>query len=171
MGNSLQGVEGPSKHALVVDESQAVRTIARRILELNDFDVSEADNPENGAALWNQNKPHLVLANWYASGSHWFFETIRKHPSRPTTKLVAFLVENDPSEIEGAVLAGADSILLKPFTRETLEAMLDDVGFLASGSAERAQLASRNAALPAIVTPERPEHALEFSDAGQSGPA
>ena len=105
------------------------------------------------------------------AASHWFFETIRKHPSRPTTKLVAFLVENDPSEIEGAVLAGADSILLKPFTRETLEAMLDDVGFLASRSAEGAQLASRDAALPAIATPEHPEHVLEFSDAAQPGPA
>jgi two-component system chemotaxis response regulator CheY len=171
MEDSRQEVDDPSKHALVVDESQAVRTVARRILELNDFDVSEADNPENGAALWNQHKLHLVLANWYASGSHWFFETIRKHPSRPTTKLVACLVENDPREIESAVRAGADYVLLKPFTRETLEAMLDDVGLLASAAAEGAQLAPRDMVLPTIITPEHPEHVLEFSDAGQPGPS
>ena len=133
--------------------------------------MSEADNPEHGISLWNQWKPHLVLANWYATGAHWFFENIRKHPSRRTTKLIAFLVENDASEIESAVLAGADSVLLKPFTRKTLEAMLDDMGLLASATAEGTHPAPRDAALPAIITPEHPEHVLEFSDAGQPGPA
>jgi two-component system chemotaxis response regulator CheY len=141
MGNSLDRAEYLGKHALVVDESRAVRTVARCILERNHFDVSEADDPEHGMSLWNQWKPHLVLANWYANGAHWFFETIRKHPSHSTTRLVAFLVENEPSEIQSAILAGADSVLLKPFTRETLEAMLGDVGLLASGSAAGTQLA------------------------------
>jgi two-component system chemotaxis response regulator CheY len=140
-------------------------------LELNDFDVSEADNPEHSAALWTQQKPDLVLANWYASGAHWFFETIRKHPSRPKTRLIAFLVENDPGEIESAVQAGADGFLLKPFTRETLEAMLDEIGLRGSEPFEVRPPVSDEAALPAIITPELPECVLEFSDGGQPGRA
>jgi two-component system chemotaxis response regulator CheY len=118
------------KYAVVVDESQAVRTVARRILERNDFEVSEAENCEHGIALLNQWKPDLVLANWYATGADWFFENIRKHPTRPTTILVAFLVEIDGREMESAVRVGVDAFLLKPFTRETLEAILDEVGLL-----------------------------------------
>jgi len=115
------------KHALVVDESRAIRIVARRILALNGFEVFEAENSEHGIALWSQWKPDLVLANWYATGADWFFKNIRKHPTRPTTKLVAFLVEIDPRETESAVRAGVDAFLLKPFTRETLEAVLDDI--------------------------------------------
>ena len=116
------------KHALVVDESRAIRIVARRILALNGFEVFEAENSEHGIALWSQWKPDLVLANWYATGADWFFENIRKHPTRPTTKLVAFLVEIEPREMDNAVRVGVDAFLLKPFARETVEAMLDDIG-------------------------------------------
>jgi CheY-like chemotaxis protein len=98
-------------------------------------------------------------------------ETIRKHPSRPTTKVIAFLVENDPSEIESALLAGADGVLLKPFTRETLEAMLDDMGLRASEPVEKPpRVALTEAVLPEIITPEDPNRILELSDAGHPGP-
>jgi two-component system chemotaxis response regulator CheY len=130
MGSVVRWGERLMKQALVVDESRRVRTVARRILGRYGFEVSEAENCDHGIALWNQWKPNLVIANWYATGADWFFENLRRHPSRPTTILVALLVEIDAGEMEGAARVGVDAFLLKPFTRETLAALLDEVGLL-----------------------------------------
>ena len=118
------------RNALVVDELRAIRTVACRILERNSFEVSEAENSEHGIALWNQRKHDLVLANWYGTGADWFFENIRTHPTRQTPMLVAFLVEIDAGEMKSAARVGVDTFLLKPFTGETLAALLDEVGLL-----------------------------------------
>ncbi len=159
------------QHALVVDESRAIRIVARRILERYGFEVSEADNPEHGIALWSQWKSDLVIANWYATGASWFFENIRKHPTRATTKLVAFIVEIDPGEMENAVRVGVDAFLLKPFARETVEAMLDEVGLLSSELIERSQALSDDPAPQGITTPDPPALAGAYLDAAVPSPA
>ena len=106
-----------------------------------------------------------------ATGANWFFENIRKHPTRPTTILVAFLVEIDPQEMESAVRVGVDAFLLKPFTRETVEAMLDEVGLLPSVLIERSQVFSLDAALQRITTPDHPVHGGAYLDAEVPTPA
>lgn len=119
------------KRALIVDDSRAIRMVARRILEPLGFEVSEAENADHAFGAWDHMPPDLMFANWYIRGAPWLFGLIGGHPRWHRTKLVVFLVENDPLEIGRASRAGADTFLLKPFTRETLEAKLHEVGLSA----------------------------------------
>src|SRR5947209_231341 len=119
------------KRALIVDDSRAIRMVARRIMEPLGFEVSEAENADHAFGAWDHAPPDLMFANWYMRGTPWLFGLIRGNPRWHRTKLVVFLVENDPLEIDRAVRAGAHTFLLKPFNRETLEARLDEMGFAA----------------------------------------
>ena len=74
-------VERPMRNALVVDESRAIRMVARRILGRYGFEVSEAENCEHGMALWNQWKPDLVIANWYSTAKPILRQVARLTPS------------------------------------------------------------------------------------------
>jgi two-component system, chemotaxis family, chemotaxis protein CheY len=150
------------KRALIVDDSRAIRIVARRILERLGFDVSEAESAEHAIELWDHTPRDLMLANWYMKGAPWLIELARRNLRRHRTKLVVFLVENDPLEIGRALRAGADAFLLKPFNRETLEAKLDELGLSAGDTADVHESGSERVRVAvAAILESRPQYSDE----------
>jgi two-component system chemotaxis response regulator CheY len=101
----------------VVDESQAVRKVARRLLEDLGFAVAEAvDGPE--ALAWcRAMMPDLVLLEPGApamSGLD-FLRRLRLEPGGRAPKVVFCSAETNLDRIREALDAGAAEYIIKPF--------------------------------------------------------
>ena len=118
------------KRCLVVDDSDIIRKIARRILETSNVEVSEADSGQAGIELCQTKLPDAILLDWLMpdmTGIE-FLGALRgaAHDSRPY--ILYCTTENDPEDIARALSAGAHDVLLKPFSSEELTAKMTQAG-------------------------------------------
>ena len=118
------------KHCLVVDDSDIIRKIARRILETLNLEVSEADRGQAAIELCQAKAPDAILLDWLMpdmTGLE-FLGALRVavHDSRPF--ILYCTTENDPEDFARALSAGAHDILLKPFDCEELAAKMTQAG-------------------------------------------
>lgn len=118
------------KHCLVVDDSDVVRKVARRILETMSFAVTEAENGQEALERCQSDLPDAILLDWHMpvmSGLEVLGSLrLANLPKKPF--VIYCTTENDPSDIARAFAAGADEYLMKPFDRESLQAKLADGG-------------------------------------------
>jgi two-component system chemotaxis response regulator CheY len=116
---------------LVVDDSAVIRKVARRILELQGFEVDEAENGSKALDCCAEAMPDAVLLDWNmpVMDGIQFLRELRKTPEGARPKVVFCTTENDVSQIARAVHAGADGYILKPFDKEILVSKFEDMGF------------------------------------------
>lgn len=111
-----------SRSCLVVDDSRVVRKVARRILEANNFTVSEAGDGQLALDACRQAMPDCILLDWNMPvvDGITFLRNLRSEfgPDKP---LVVFCsTENDLDHIEMAISSGAQEYIMKPFDEEIL---------------------------------------------------
>jgi two-component system chemotaxis response regulator CheY len=127
-------------HCLIVDDSQVIRTVGRRLLEELRFTVSEADDSIAGLRAARERMPDLIMLDWSMPGMEGvdFVRSLRAQPNGGHPLILACLTEIDPNEIAHGVVAGIDDYLLKPFDRDILSAKLADMGMSESAAPKRA---------------------------------
>jgi len=117
--------------ALVVDSSNTMRSLLRRILSMRGFEVTEADNYQQAMdVLHRMGTADLILVDWILSDIDGLeFVTRLRHESVEDTRVV-MLVAAEPGmrELHGALIAGADDFLMKPFTSMQMDEKLAQVG-------------------------------------------
>ena len=117
--------------ALVVDSSNTMRSVLRRILTMRGFEVTEADNYQQAMDVLRVMGPaDLVLVDWIVHEIDGLeFVTRLRHESVEDTRVV-MLATAEPGtlELHGALIAGADDYLMKPFTSLQMDAKLAQVG-------------------------------------------
>jgi two-component system, chemotaxis family, chemotaxis protein CheY len=117
--------------ALVVDSSGTMRSVLGRILSMRGFEVAEADNCRQAMdVLRAMGTADLVLVDWILQrGDGLDFVTRLRHESLEDTRVV-MLVAAEPGmrELHGALLAGADDYLMKPFTSLQIDEKLSRIG-------------------------------------------
>jgi two-component system chemotaxis response regulator CheY len=106
------------KHCLVVDDSRVIRTVARRILEGLGYSVDEAEDGMAGLRAWNL--PSMKGLD--------FIKSVRGQQDGGRPVILFFTTESDPDEIAGAMAAGANEYLLKPFDGGQVRAKLAEIG-------------------------------------------
>jgi two-component system chemotaxis response regulator CheY len=120
--------------ALVVDDSRAMRSVLRRILEGFGARVEEA--PDGAAALARLRAgpcPHVALVDWNMPTMDGvaLVRAVRADPALAGLRVVMVTSETEMDHVATALEAGADEYVMKPFTpdalREKLE-LLDLVG-------------------------------------------
>ena len=119
------------KHCLVVDDSEVIRKIARRILEGMHFEISEAENGQQAIEMCKANTPDAILLDWMMpvmSGVE-FLGALRLANLEKRPFVIYATTENDQSDLTRAFTAGADDYLLKPFDRASLESKFTEAGF------------------------------------------
>jgi two-component system chemotaxis response regulator CheY len=111
-------------HALIIDDSTAMRKILGKILKGIGFSIHEA---ENGAAGLEQLKAHadeveLVLVDWNmpVMNGYEFVQSVRSQSEFTNHKLVMVTTETEPTRMVKALMAGADEFVMKPFTPDIL---------------------------------------------------
>ena len=118
------------KQCLVVDDSEVIRKVARRILESLNFEITEAENGQEALERCQANPPDAILLDWSmpVMGGCEFLGALRFAKLEKKPFVLYCTTENDPIDISKAIAAGADEYVLKPYNREVLESKLSEAG-------------------------------------------
>ena len=118
------------KQCLIVDDSDVIRKVARRILETMHYDVLEAENGQEALERCHARMPDAILldCNMPVMNGIEFLGSLRQQPNGKRPLVFYCTTENDPIEIARALSAGADEYILKPYNRESIRAKFSDVG-------------------------------------------
>ena len=118
--------------ALVVESSNTMRSVFRRLLCKRGFEVSEADSGTQALEVLHCiGSADIVLLNWSLCeiNSLEFIAQLRKQTAHNTTVILLATVEPGMPALHRALLAGADDYLIKPFTSRQIDEKLSKAGF------------------------------------------
>ena len=110
-------------HALVIDDSSAMRRILSWILKGIGFEISEAkDGQEALACLEQLRKPDLVLVDWNMPKMNGleFVCSVRSNPAYNNIRLMMVTTEITMNQVSKALDAGANEYVMKPFTKDVI---------------------------------------------------
>ena len=123
--------------ALVVDDAKAMRLILKHFLRQIGFAVSEAADGRAALDMLAQmERPDVVFVDCFMPemDGFEFIRAVRADGRYAGLPLLMASAEETPAEQARALEAGADAFVVKPFTRETIQTKLEQLG-LAVGSA------------------------------------
>src|SRR5262249_47934055 len=116
------------KRALIIDDSSAVRLVARRILERLDFDVVDVADADAAYDACARQRSDFVLLDLHIRGGIEFLAYQRSRSGNSQPKVLVCTIESDDPHLGSAFDAGADDYMLKPFDRVVLETRLREMG-------------------------------------------
>ena len=121
------------KNCLVVDDSRVIRTVARRILEDLSYAVDEAEDGMAALRACHEKMPDLIFLDWNLPSMKGidFIKSVRGQQDGRHPIILFCTTESDPAEIAGAMAAGANEYVMKPFDGEGVRAKLADIGVTA----------------------------------------
>ncbi|MCI5047160.1 MAG: response regulator [Aquisalinus sp.] len=115
---------------LIVDDSEVIRLITRRILENLGHSASEAESAQEAVDACATTMPEVVFLDWDlpSLGALDFLKGLSeiKNVNRPAVVLCA--TENDGQQFALARAAGARYHILKPYELSTIRAVLEQAG-------------------------------------------
>lgn len=118
-------------HALIIDDSRAMRRILARIMKPLGFDIVEAANGQEGLDRLNETDDvEVILVDWnmpVMNGVE-FVKTVRAVDQYRSTKIVMVTTETETAQMVRALMAGVDEFVMKPFTAEILVSRLRHIG-------------------------------------------
>jgi two-component system chemotaxis response regulator CheY len=117
--------------ALVVDSSNTMRSVLHRILSMRGFEVAEADNCQQAMdVLRAMGAADLVLVDWslHKIDGLEFVTRLRQETVEDTRVVMLVVSQPGMRELHGALIAGADDYLMKPFTAPQIDEKLAQVG-------------------------------------------
>jgi CheY-like chemotaxis protein len=105
------------KKILIVEDQADIREVIRITLELEDFELHEAANGDEGLRLASQLRPDLVLSDVMMPGMNGLqlCQRIKGDPSLKRTKVVLLSARGQPEDRKAGNAAGADAYLAKPY--------------------------------------------------------
>ena len=120
------------KRILVIDDDEICRRTVSRVLEQSGYDVTEADNGQDGLEIALKSKPDLVVCDVVMSKLDGLgvFDKLRANPA---TKAVPFIFMTGMVTKEAAKRGpalGADGVLMKPFSLTELLARVKECAAL-----------------------------------------
>jgi len=124
-------------HAIVIDDSTAMRRILCRIVGQFGFEVCEAGNGREALDVLAASDPvpELALIDWNMPQMNGleFIQAVRKDPRYTRLTLLMVTTESEQSQIVRALAAGAHEYLIKPFTADAVAEKLELLGLTTAG--------------------------------------
>ncbi|MFN7701643.1 MAG: response regulator [Deltaproteobacteria bacterium] len=119
-------------HALVVDDSRAMRAILTKQLKQLGFEVLEAEHGEQALERITSapTMPVLALVDWNMPRMNGieFVRAVRNRRDLDQMRLMMVTTETELSQVRVALEAGADEYMMKPFTPDALLSKLQTMG-------------------------------------------
>lgn len=119
-------------HALIVDDSRAMRGILKRILLSAGFSaIGEAANGREGLEwLGKEETPDIVLLDWNMPEMNGLemLRQLRADERFAALSVMMVTTEIELEHVEQALLAGANEYIMKPFTPEAIAEKLELLG-------------------------------------------
>lgn len=124
-------------HALIIDDSRAMRLILRRILVELGFGATEAANGREALDLLEVGlHPDLCLIDWNmpVMDGYDFVSEVRKVREWRDITLMMVTTESEHAQIVKALAAGAHEYVIKPFTADAIRDKLELLGLIQDGA-------------------------------------
>jgi two-component system, chemotaxis family, chemotaxis protein CheY len=120
------------KTCLIVDDSNIIRKVARRILESLEFQILEAEDGEQAFEVCQQQLPDAILLDWNMPkmDGYDFLRALRSLPGGERPKVVFCTTENDVAHIARALQAGANEYIMKPFDKDIVQEKFQEIGLI-----------------------------------------
>lgn len=117
---------------LIVDDSNIVRKVARRIIETMNFQTVEAENGEKALEICKRQLPDAILLDWNmpVMDGFEFLGHLRRMPGGDEPTVIFCTTENDVAHITRALHAGANDYIMKPFDKDMIAAKFQEVGLM-----------------------------------------
>lgn len=115
-------------HALVIDDSKAMRIIIGGILKQIGFQVTEAGNGSEALEQLRQlGKADLAMVDWNmpVMNGFDFVCAVRAEPAWEAMRMIMVTTETEMSQIVKAIEAGANEYVMKPFTKDMIREKLE----------------------------------------------
>lgn len=122
-------------HALIIDDSRAMRAILKRILSKLDFKLSEAANGLEGLERLAENDDiSICLVDWNMPemNGYEFVKAVRADKGNKDIWLMMVTTETEMSRVVKAMAAGANEYVMKPFTDDVIVDKLRLLGLVAA---------------------------------------
>ncbi len=122
-------------HALVVDDSRAMRSILTRLMTGLGFEVSQAgDGAEALSVLEGGVRPDVILVDWNmpVMDGLTFIKSVRARDDLRDISLMMVTTESEQAQIVRALAAGAHEYVIKPFSDEAIAEKLALLGLVAA---------------------------------------
>jgi len=124
-------------HAIVIDDSSAMRMILRRIVSQFGFEVAEASNGREALEVLaaSDTVPDVALVDWNMPEMNGleFIQAVRADDRYSKLTLLMVTTESEQSQIVRALAAGAHEYLIKPFTPDAVAEKLELLGLTTAG--------------------------------------
>lgn len=118
-------------HALIVDDSKAMRMVLRKIMSEAGYEVSEAgDGSEALIRLKELDHVDLMLVDWnmpVMDGLE-FVRAVRENSMYDEILVMMVTTEDGMEKIVEALEAGANEYVMKPFTSESIIEKMEILG-------------------------------------------
>lgn len=123
--------QGEPMRALVIDDSRAMRMLLRKIMTHAGYEVTEAENGQDGlATLKELDSVDVMLVDWNMpemSGIE-FVRAVRSEGAYSDVPLMMVTTEDGMDHIVEALEAGANEYVMKPFTEDSIREKLELLG-------------------------------------------
>lgn len=120
------------KRILIVEDQTDIRELICLTLELEDYELHEADNGDGGYAAATTISPDLILLDVMMPGSMDGMEVCRRLKGDPRfqkIKIIILSAKGQDQDKQQGKQAGADGYLTKPFSpKQLLEVVNKHVG-------------------------------------------
>jgi len=126
------GLQGAVRKCLIVDDSEVIRRVARRIIEGLNFTVEEAGDGRQALDCCRGEMPQAILLDWSMPNMDGleFLRALRLQANGDQPVVVFCSSENDPHEIAEAMRSGADEFIMKPFDSDIVTSKFADAGLI-----------------------------------------
>ena len=120
------------KHCLIVDDSNSIRKVARKILEEANIRTSEADNRYDAIEMCRSDMPDCVVVDWQMpdGDAMKFLTKLRALPGGASPTVLYLTSEYDEGNVARAMRSGADGHMMKPFDRDSFLKPLAEAGLV-----------------------------------------
>lgn len=110
-------------HILIVDDSEAMRSLLRSILEHAHFhNITEADSGEQAWDVLESTSIDLVITDWnmQAMDGLLLLQKIRQNAKTQDVPVIMITVHTEKQFVNQAIEAGVNNYITKPFDREMI---------------------------------------------------
>jgi DNA-binding response OmpR family regulator len=111
---------------LVVDDELTIRTLVRRYLEREGYQVDIAENGETALRLFDQIQPELVVLDLMLPDINGY-ELCQRMQSRTNVYILMLTARSDEADKVQGFALGADDYLTKPFSLKELSARISAI--------------------------------------------
>jgi two-component system, chemotaxis family, chemotaxis protein CheY len=117
--------------ALVVDDSRAMRNIVKSYLTELGYSCLEAANGMEAIAILQKSGPVEVgMFDWNmpVMNGYELVQAVRANAAYSGMKILMVTTETEMTQVEKALVAGANEYIMKPFTRDVVRDKLALIG-------------------------------------------